>query len=332
MIKIKAIIPVAGVGTRMRPHTHTYPKALLYVGGKPILGHILDEVKKLGINDVVLILGYMGNKIKAYVEEAYPEMNFSYTNQDKPNGPGYAVYLAKQFIEPQDKVLIIYGDTIFVGDMSEGLKTSKDGSLAVKRVEDPRRFGVVEKKDDKVTDVIEKPDYVKPMDAMIGIYFFNNSKLLVEALDEMIETDRKTKGEFYLTDAIKIMIEKGGYITTFYMEGWYDCGKPETLLETNKFLLSKKSKVIKTDNSVIIEPVYLEEGAEIKNSIIGPDVSVGKDVKIESSIIKNSILNKGCVVKNAQLTDSIIGENAIVEDIIEQLNVGDNSEIKYSGG
>ena len=175
---MKAIIPVAGKGTRLRPHTFTLPKALLHVAGKPILGHILDQVSELGIKDVVLILGYLGTKIKEYVESEYSHMNFTYAQQEHALGPAHAVGLAEPFVTDNEPVLIIFGDTIFVGDLSEGLKCAKDGSIAVKRVEDPRRFGVVEKQNDKITKVLEKPDFVKPMDAMIGIYFINNSKLL----------------------------------------------------------------------------------------------------------------------------------------------------------
>ena len=218
--------------------------------------------------------------------------------------------------------------------MRQGLKTSMDASIAVKRVEDPRRFGVVEMKNDKVINVIEKPDIQKPMDAMIGIYFINNSQMLFSALAEMIKTDRKTKGEFYLTDAFKIMIEKGASITTFQMEGWFDCGKPETLLATNRYLLEQKHndmpRVIET-NSVIIPPVHIGKGASIRNSVIGPYVSIDDNVRIDTSIIKNSIVNKNAIIENAQFTNSLIGENAIVKDIIEKLNVGDNSEISFDG-
>jgi glucose-1-phosphate thymidylyltransferase len=330
---IKAIIPVAGYGTRLRPHTFTLPKALLHVAGKPILGHILDQVKELGINDVVLILGYLGSKIKEYAEEKYPDMNFAFAQQDKAIGPGHAIYLAEPFIEKNEKLLIIYGDTIFVGDMKQGLKTKNDLSLAVKRVDDPRRFGVVEMRGDKVIDVIEKPDFIKPMDAMIGIYFVNNSKLLFSSLDEMIRTERKTKGEFYLTDAFKIMLEKGASVSTFHMEGWFDCGKPETLLATNRHLLEKNnSGIVKVveKNSVIIPPVFIGKGAVIENSIIGPFVSIDENVKITASIIKNSIVNRNATIENAQLQESLIGENAIVKNNMDKLNVGDNSEISFS--
>jgi glucose-1-phosphate thymidylyltransferase len=334
VITIKAVIPVAGFGTRLRPHTFTLPKALLHVAGKPILGHILDQVKGLGINDVVLILGYLGTKIKDYVEKEYPDMTFAFANQEKVLGPAHAINLASPFVKANEEVLVIYGDTVFVGDLSKGLKTKKDGSIAVKKVDDPRRFGVVEMKGDKVVDVVEKPDYIKSMDAMIGIYYFKKAGLLFDALKQMIKEDRKTKGEFYLPDAMKIMLEKGAYLTTFQMDGWFDCGKPETLLATNRYLLEMKNGgKVKTvsENSIIIPPVFIGKNVTLKNSIIGPYVSIDDNATIVTSIVKNSIINKNADIENAQFTDSLIGENAVVKDIVEKLNVGDNSEISFSG-
>ena len=327
---MKAVIPVGGEGTRLRPHTHTYPKALLYVGGKPILGHIIDELRKIGFKDIVLILGYMGSKIRAYAEENFPDLNFVYACQEKRLGLGHAIYMAEPFVGGNEPILIIYGDTIFVGDISQGMNSDKDGAIGVKIVNDPRRFGVVEKKNGKIVRLTEKPEIVKPMPVIVGVNYINNSKLLFTCLGELIESSKMTKGEYQLTDALQMMVEKGACLTTFDIEGWYDCGKPETLLSTNKYILDNNSKIIDTVNSVIIPPVYLEDGAEITNSIIGPYVSVAEGVKIVNSIIRNSILNRECSVKNAQLVDSLIGENALVEDIIEKLNVGDNSEIRYS--
>jgi glucose-1-phosphate thymidylyltransferase len=330
---MKAIIPVAGKGTRLRPHTFTLPKALLHVAGKPILGHILDQVKELGITEVVLVLGYLGNKIKEYVESDYPDMNFAYANQEHSLGPGHAISLAEPFLTEDDEVLIIFGDTIFVGDLNQGLNKKFDGSIAVKRVEDPRRFGIVEMKGHKIVGVIEKPDILEPRDAMIGMYFIRNSKLLFESLKEMIKSKRQSKGEFYFTDALAIMIEKGANLTTFEMEGWFDCGKPETLLMTNRYLLDAKGNGITrvvNENTIIIPPVFVGKNVEMKNSIIGPHVSIADGAKIDYSIIKDSIINKNAVIKKAQLNESLIGENATVESRLEKLNVGDNSEINFT--
>ena len=306
----------------------------MHVAGKPILGHILDQVEEQKITDVILILGYLGSKIKEYVEEKYSHLNFTFVQQDKAEGPAHAIHLAKPFVNEDEQSLIIFGDTIFVGDLSLGLSTKADLSIAVKEVQDPRRFGVCVMKEEKVVDVEEKPDYVKPMNAMIGIYFANKSKLLFDALDLMVQEKRMTKGEYYLPDAFKVMLEKGANIDTFNMEGWFDCGKPETLLSTNRYLLDKKQNGevrVVDENTIIIPPVFIGEEVVLKNSIIGPHVSIADNVEINSSIIKNSIVNKNALIENAQLQESLIGENAVVEDIIEKINVGDNSQIRFSG-
>jgi glucose-1-phosphate thymidylyltransferase len=255
-------------------------------------------------------------------------MNFEFAVQKEMNGPGHAIYLTKSYIKEDDKLLIIYGDTIFVGDMTNGLKTDKDASLAVKRVDDPRRFGVVEMEGDKIVDVVEKPDYIKEMDAMIGIYFINKAKLLFDALEFMVENNRMTKGEFYLTDAFKVMIEKGNYLTTFQMDGWYDCGKPETLLDTNRYMLSHNGKKeYNIEGCTIIKPVFIDETATIKNSTIGPNVSIGRGVEIIDSKIEDSVINRHSYIEKSILRNSIIGEDALVKKIIGKINIGCHSEI-----
>ncbi len=278
----------------------------------------------------MLIVGYMGHKIKEYASE-HPDMKFYFAEQEKRLGLGHAIYSAKPFVKPGEPVLIIYGDTIFIGDISAGAKSKRDACIGVKMVDDPRRFGIVEMDGDRIVKLVEKPDVEKPLPAIVGVNFINNSKLMFDCIQELIDRDIRTKGEYQLTDAFQLMVEHGAYMTTFPLEGWYDCGKPETLLETNRYLLDQKSRIAPTENSVIIPPVHIEAGAEVKNSIIGPYVSIAKGAKITASIISDSILNKDCVVKNAQLAQSLIGENAIVEDIVEKLNVGDNSEIRFNG-
>ncbi|MBN1502971.1 NTP transferase domain-containing protein [Candidatus Woesearchaeota archaeon] len=329
---MKAVVPVAGKGTRLRPHTYTLPKALLHVAGKPILGHILDQIKSLGITEVVLIIGYMSEKVEQYVKESYKDMKFDFALQKERLGLGHAVYTAQKYIK-DEPILIIYGDTIFVGDISKGMDTKNDGCIGVKTVADPRRFGIVETKAGKIVKLVEKPDYIKKMPAIVGVNYINNTKLLFEALKRLVEHDIRTRNEYQLTDAFQIMVEKGANLTTFEIDGWFDCGKPETLLETNKYLLAEGHgnwTKIKTQNSVLIPPVFIEKDVVVKNSVIGPYVSVAKGAHIINSIIKNSIINRYAVVENAQLLDSLIGENATVRDILEKLNVGDNSEISYT--
>jgi glucose-1-phosphate thymidylyltransferase len=212
--------------------------------------------------------------------------------------------------------------------MSPGLRNGRDAVLAVKSVDDPRRFGVVEMDGEKVIDVVEKPDYIKPMDAMIGIYFFNRAGILSEALDQMVTQNRMTKGEYYLTDALKVMLEMGSNIGTFHMEGWFDCGKPDTLLATNRYLLGKAKPFVQHyEGSQIREPVFIDETAIIKNSIIGPNVSVSRGVEIVNSNIEDSIVNQHSFIENCTLKSSLVGEDAVVKDIKGRVNIGCHSEV-----
>ncbi|MCX7762430.1 MAG: sugar phosphate nucleotidyltransferase [Candidatus Kryptonium sp.] len=330
---MKAIIPVAGIGTRLRPHTYTQPKVLLNVAGKPILGHILDKLVENSINDIVLVIGYLGEKVKIYAESNYPNVRFEFVEQKETLGLGHAIYLARDLFENEDEVLIILGDTIFDFDLSKFLK-SKFTTLGVKTVEDPRRFGVVILDGDNFAKkLIEKPSQPESNLAIVGIYLIRNPKLLKEALEEVVKGEIKTRGEYQLTDALQIMVNKGEKITVFEIDGWYDCGKPETLLETNRFLLEKNGtslkKLGKFENVLIIPPVYIAPTSRIENSIIGPYTTISDGVEISSSIIRNSIIGDDAKIQNALLDSSIIGLGAIVKGDYKKINIGDSSEVEF---
>jgi len=324
--KFSAIVPVAGVGTRLRPHTHTYPKVLLTVGDKPIIGHILDDLQKAGIRKVYMIIGYMGDKITEYVKANYPKLKVTYIVQSEAKGLGHAIWLAKDYVE--GPALIMLGDTILSADIKKFLKPGTN-ALAVKEVEDPRRFGVVESKGGYIRKVVEKPQHPKTNMAIVGIYSFNNSSVLFGSLDKLIASGRKTKGEIQLTDALEIMIKSGVKIKPITIEGWYDCGKPETLLLTNRYILKKKKMFAKRKGVVIIEPVYIAKSAKIKNAIIGPNVSVGENVEISWSMISDSIIGRDSSISNMNLNESLIGSGIVLKDHIKRINIGDNSEINF---
>jgi len=330
---MKAVIPVAGVGTRLRPHTYTQPKVLLNVAGKPILGHIIDKLVENSIKDILLIVGHLGEMIKNYVESSYPDVRFEFIEQKEPLGLGHAIYLAGEAFKDEDEILIILGDTIFDFDISKFLK-SKFTTIGVKAVEDPRRFGVVILDGDKFASrLIEKPSEPESNLAIVGIYLIKNPKLLKEALDEVVKGEIKTKGEYQLTDALQLMVNKGEKITVFEIDGWYDCGKPETLLETNKFLLQKNNagliKFGKFENVLLIPPVYISPTSKIENSIIGPYTTVSDDVEISSSIIRNSIIGDGAKIQNALLDSSIVGSGVVLRGDYKRVNIGDSSEIEF---
>lgn len=323
-----AVIPVAGTGTRLRPHTYTYPKVLLTVGDKPILGHILDNLKDNGFKKVCFVIGYLGDKVREYVSRNYSNFQVSYVIQEEQKGLGHAIWLTRDYVK--GPVFIILGDTVIEADIPQFLKGDFD-KIAVKQVSDPRRFGVVKEKKGFIEYMVEKPEKFVSDLAIVGLYSFKNSSTLFSSLEELAKSGKTTKGEMQLTDAMALMIKRGHRIKPVKIEGWFDCGKPETLLATNRHILSRK-KNLKTPagDFLAIKPIYISPSAKIKNSIIGPDVSVGDNAVIENSIISDSIINENAVIKSANLDKSLIGPAAYVSGRIDSINIGENSEIKLS--
>jgi glucose-1-phosphate thymidylyltransferase len=328
---MRAIIPVAGIGTRLRPHTHTVPKALVQVAGKPILGHILDELVPLDVTDIVLVTGYMGDRVRSYMEDAYPDLNVCYVHQEERQGLGHAIHLTRDCVD-DEPLLIVLGDTIVTADYSHLLKGSRT-LIGVKEVDDPTRFGVVEVDGGRVTGLVEKPDVPPSNLAIVGLYYIKESRSMFDALEEIIDHGITTKGEYQLTDALRIMLEAGVDMGTFKVEGWYDCGLPDTLLETNRFLLERSggSGASSGSDSVIIQPVSIDPTAVISRSIVGPYVSVAAGARITDSVVRDSILNASAEVERSLLDRSLIGEGAVVRGHFQRLNVGDSSEIVIGG-
>lgn len=331
---MKVIIPVAGMGTRLRPHTHTAPKVLLQVAGKPILGHILDEIKTFDdVSEVTFIIGYMGEMIEEYVKKHY-SFKTNFVTQEKMLGLGHAIHLTAQYNRGDEPVLIILGDTIFKADFSEILKNDSS-YIGVKEVEDPKRFGIVELENGYIKNVFEKPDHPTSNLAIVGIYYLLAPNLLFDSLDYIIDNDLRTKDEYQLTDALELMLKKKHKMKTFKIDEWLDCGKPETLLATNKALLEMKFKnnnislAEKYKNSIFVPPVFVDKDAKIKNSIIGPYTSISKGTVVENSIIMNSIISRDSNVKEVVLNEAIIGNNSHITGNSFKLNIGDNSGIDF---
>jgi len=324
---MRAVIPVAGFGKRLKPHTFSIPKVLINVGDKPILGHILKELIDEGITKATFIIGYLGEKIIEYVGNEFPEIEAEFVEQKEMLGLGHAIYTAVPTFDDEE-IFIILGDTIFDVELKNVLNQKKT-SLGVKTVDDPSRFGVAVLKNGKIEKLIEKPKTPISKLALVGLYYITNSKLLANCLAELIEREIKTNDEFQLTDALQLMIDKGETITTFPVDGWYDCGKAETLLSTNRFLLSKNGTKRKIDNVIIIPPVFVAENAEVSNCVLGPYATVGDKCKIYDSIIKNSIINSGATIHKSLLENSIIGNDAVVKGNFKKLNAGDSSEIEF---
>jgi len=323
---MRAIIPVAGAGSRLRPHTYSVPKVLLNVAGKPIIGHILDKIVADGFTEATIVIGQMGEMIRDYVSGHY-EIHIDYVEQEERKGLAHSIYIARETLS-SDPVLIILGDTIFEVDLKPVLQGARS-SIGVKHVEDPRRFGVAEISDGVVKRLVEKPEHPTSNLALVGLYYIANPKLLVQCLDELIARDIRTKDEYQLTDALQLMIEHGEKMGTFAVEGWYDCGKPETLLATNRHLLEKRSLSQTVKGVVVQPPVYISPSAKITNSVVGPYATIADGAVVVDSIVRNSIVSEDAEVHRALLDNSIVGSSAVVKGSFKRINIGDSSEIDF---
>lgn len=327
---MKAIIPVAGAGTKLRPHTYTQPKALIPLAGKTILSIIVDQLREAGIDEFVFIVGYLGEKIKDYVQEKYPDLKAHFVQQADRHGIGHAIQLTKEIVG-DDEIFIVLGDTICEYDVKAVLAMSHS-ALGVKKVDDPRNFGVAEIEDDGfISKVVEKPQIPKSNMALVGIYRIKETAFLFSCIENNIRNQIMSYGEFSITDAIECMIGHGARFQSFKVQNWFDCGKKETLLESNATLMKKFGGSIAQDhnfeNTIIVQPVSIAAGCEIKNSIIGPNVTVGEKTTISYSIVKDSIIGSFADLYDIVLTHSLIGSDTEVKGETRSLNIGDNTEI-----
>jgi glucose-1-phosphate thymidylyltransferase len=321
-----AVVPVAGAGTRLRPHTHTRPKPLLYVAGQPILGHILKQLLDVGIRKIVLVVGDMGEQILGYVREHQGFAVVEGVKQEERLGLGHAILLAREVVQ-EDPMLVVYGDTIFQADLQAVLGSKTDGMLGVKQVQDPRRFGVVVEEDGQVTRLVEKSETFVSNRAIIGVNLIWKSGLLFECLEKIVREERRTHGEYQLTDGLQQMVERGAVLGTFPVEEWFDCGTLEALLDTNRHLLKKLPGPDNSENTVIIPPVHIAPTACVSCSVIGPYVSIGDGAQVERVIARNLIIGSQAFVKDVSIEDTLIGNQARVIGGTRKLNVGDMSEV-----
>ena len=332
---MKAIIPVAGAGTKLRPHTYTQPKALIPLAGKTILSIIVDQLHEAGINDFIFIIGYLGEKIQDYVKKEYPHLNCFFIQQNERFGTGHAIDLTREIVG-NEEVLIVLGDTIAEYDVRE-VMLSPHSMLGVKRVDDPRNFGVAEIGEDGfISRVVEKPSIPKSNMALVGVYKIKETGFLFACLEKIISKDIKSYEEFNLTDALECMIQSGARFQSFKVQNWFDCGKKETLLESNATLLKKFGGNIALEhnfeNTIIIPPVSIAEGCDIRNSVIGPNVAIGENTTLSYAIIKDSIIGSYSKLVEIVINNSLIGSDAEVKGVNRSLNIGDNTAIDLSGG
>lgn len=321
---MKVVIPVAGMSTRLRPSTHVTHKVLMNIAGKPIINHIIDEIEKsVKIDEVIFVLGFLGEQVEDYMEKSY-DFKKSYVYQKEKKGDAHAVLQTEKLID--GPFLLVYCDTAFKGK----IRLDKDvcGSLCVAETDTPERFGIV-KLDNKgyITRIVEKPKEPPSNLALIGMYHINDHKALFDTIKEIIRKDINLKGEYYLADALQLMIEQGKKFTTFTVEKWLDTGKVETLLSTHRELLKENNKTIKT-NSKVVKPVYIHDDAKIEKSAIGPFVTINKGATIINSIIKDSIIDENSVIEDCILDGCIVGKEASLQGFKGKLHVADHSTVE----
>lgn len=331
---MKAIIPVAGAGTKLRPHTYTQPKALIPLAGKTILSIIVDQLHYAGVKDFIFVVGYMGEKIEDYVNKHFAHLNCHIVNQSERTGTAPAIALTRELVG-NEEVIIVLGDTIADYEVREILD-SPVSMLGVKKVDDPRNFGVAEiNEEGMITRVVEKPAIPKSNMALVGIYKIKETDMLFSCIEKVGAEKDMITDVFTLTDAIECMIGQGAKFLSFKVDNWFDCGKKESLLQSNSILLKKfGGHVPEQDhyqNTVIIPPVSIGTGCRIVNSVIGPNVAIGDNCEITQSIIKESIIGDYSNLDEIVLNDSIIGSDADVKGVTQSLNIGDNTAIDLGG-
>lgn len=331
---MKIILPVAGKGSRLRPLTFTKPKSLVRVAGKTVLQHVIDGLKKLKVDEYIFVADENGPIIQRYIEKHYPDLNAVYISQAELLGPAHAVFLASPRIKEGDDVLVVFNDTLFMTDLTRIplLCRGLDGLIYSKEVENPRRFGVNVMQDNIIVDMVEKPDEPVSKLAQVGMYYLKDGPRFMAYIDKTIQQNLRVKGEFYLPEVFKLMIKDGMRLGAPEIEEWLDCGKPETLLQTNRFLLERASgNHVCIEGCVIIPPVSIHPSAEVKHSVIGPYVSIAKNCKISDSIIRNSVINPYSILKNTMLEESLVGDAVELTGQLQRLYIGDNSVIDLSG-
>jgi glucose-1-phosphate thymidylyltransferase len=326
---MKVIIPLAGKGTRLRPHTHVTPKPMLKVAGRPIMSYVMDDVTRLGnIDEVIYITGHLKEKVEAYATTAHP-LPSRFVEQKVQDGTAGAVNLARNHVD--QPVLIIFVDTIFDADLSIVNTTDADGIIWVKEVEDYQRFGVVvADADGHMTRIVEKPSTPISKRANIGLYYIRNWELLYRGIDHVLSRPAN-KGEYYLTDAFQYMIEQGARIKVVDVDGWYDAGELGTTIETNQVMLTKgraRRPASLDPSATVIEPVYIEDGVTIVNSTIGPNVSIGAGTSIRNSTVRNTIIGNSARLDGCTISHGMIGDFAVLDGVSGKVTVGDHTEVR----
>jgi glucose-1-phosphate thymidylyltransferase len=331
---VKVVIPLAGKGKRLRPHTHVTPKPLLKVGDKPVMAYILDDLLELGVREAVFITGHLKEKVEEYLHHEYPQITASFVEQPVQNGTAGAIDLARPYIDQE--LLIIFVDTLFDADLSivGNLAPDVAGVIWAKEVEDYQRYGVIVTDEDGfMRRIIEKPSEPISRLANIGLYYIRDWALLLEGIEHTLAAAPGPGGEYFLTDAFQYMVDRGARIQTVPIEGWYDAGKPETVLETNRHVLetTRGKRPDPRPGVLIHDPVHVADGVELSGSEIGPNVTISTGSVVIGSRLRDTILGEECRLENAELHDSLIGNRVSVTGFRGRLDVGDDSVVRGEG-
>lgn len=336
---MKVIIPVAGGGTRLKPHTLSTPKQLLKVAGIPMLDYVIQSCEKLQPDEMIFIVGHHKEQIIDHIKENFSHINYSFVEQKVRNGDGSAVLLGLESINQQedDDLFVLFGDTLIDFDIEKMVNESRNstGSVACQRVENPTQYGVVElDNNNKVIGIEEKPSEPKTDLAIIGAYYFNSYKLVREMLQEHMRKKITLKGEYRIAQVILELALSSQYsLDVFEVDKWFDCGRVNVLLDANSYFLTKfstkKTSQLLLENSIIIPPCYISKHAIIKNSVIGPNVSIEDGCIIEDSQIKDSIISSKTQIHTMHLKNSLVSYNAIVKGKSRKVNIGEKCEIEF---
>lgn len=328
---LKIVIPMAGLGTRLRPLTWSKPKQLVNVAGKAVIDHVLDTLGSLPDPqniELINIVGYLGEQIEAHITAHYPQLKANYVLQEDPRGQSHAIYLARHLLN--GPMLVVFADTLIQSDLSCLADPSLDAIIWVKPVADPRRFGVAEMNGNGwVNRLIEKPTDMENNLAVVGFYYFKESTALVSAIEEQMQRKIQINGEYFLADAINIMLERGLRMRTCHVDVWLDAGTPDALLETNRYLLANgqdnSAEAAKRKDIVVIPPVFIHPDAVVEQSVIGPNTTLAAGCQVTSSIIRDSILSDAAQVEDVILENSLVGRKAQIKRRAGVINAGDQT-------
>jgi len=330
---LKIVILMAGYGTRLRPLTWSRPKQLIRIADKMVLDHVLDTFTSVPdpvISEFIFVVGYLGDQIQDYMLRVHPNLKVRFVKQAEMRGQSHAVLLAREYLD--GPMLVIYADTLIETDFSFLSKEASGAVAWVKAVPDPHRFGVATLNEDGwVTHLVEKPQDVDNNLALVGCYYFQNPQMLLQAIEEQMKRGISLKNEFYLADAINVMLEHGLRMRIDHVETWLDAGTPDDVLKTNRYYLEHGHGNITKDythnNSVFLPPVFIHPSATVESSVIGPHVAIGANCSIQSCIIRDTIIDDGSLISNVIMEHSLIGREVKIQDHVGFYNIGDNTEL-----